>query len=280
MMTDPQLTGYFANFMVEVSREHKDPKRRGRRVSGDPHAAPPQSGDLDIYYEDMGDPNDPAVLLIMGLGAQLLLWRNGFLREAGRPGPAGHPLRQPRRRPVQQARRPHAGAALVPRMVALVPRPAQPGGLHAGGHGRRRRRAARPPGHRARPHRRRLDGRHDRPGLRGRHSRRGPRRWASSSPATTSRSCRRRRRKQLLALSASGPPDASPREVIIDNAVRVSRIIGSPGYPAPEEQHPRRRRRGLRPQPTTRPASPAISPRSSAAAACCATTGRSPHRPW
>ena len=26
----------------------------------------------------MGDPNDPAVLLIMGLGAQLLLWRDGF----------------------------------------------------------------------------------------------------------------------------------------------------------------------------------------------------------
>jgi predicted unusual protein kinase regulating ubiquinone biosynthesis (AarF/ABC1/UbiB family) len=24
MMTDPQLTGYFANFMVEVSREHTD----------------------------------------------------------------------------------------------------------------------------------------------------------------------------------------------------------------------------------------------------------------
>ena len=26
----------------------------------------------------MGDPNDPAVLLIMGLGAQLLLWRKDF----------------------------------------------------------------------------------------------------------------------------------------------------------------------------------------------------------
>ena len=26
----------------------------------------------------MGDPNDPAVLLIMGLGSQLLLWRDGF----------------------------------------------------------------------------------------------------------------------------------------------------------------------------------------------------------
>jgi pimeloyl-ACP methyl ester carboxylesterase len=37
-----------------------------------------RSGDVDIHFEDMGDPNDPAVLLIMGLGAQLLLWRNEF----------------------------------------------------------------------------------------------------------------------------------------------------------------------------------------------------------
>src|SRR5699024_9271126 len=29
----------------------------------------------------MGDPNDPAVLLIMGLGAQLLLWRTGFCEQ-------------------------------------------------------------------------------------------------------------------------------------------------------------------------------------------------------
>jgi pimeloyl-ACP methyl ester carboxylesterase len=36
------------------------------------------SGDLDIYYEDIGNPSDPAVLLIMGLGSQLLLWRDGF----------------------------------------------------------------------------------------------------------------------------------------------------------------------------------------------------------
>ncbi|MDX1884677.1 alpha/beta hydrolase [Mycolicibacterium sp. 120270] len=37
-----------------------------------------KSGDLDIYYEDFGDPNHPPVLLIMGLGAQLLLWRKEF----------------------------------------------------------------------------------------------------------------------------------------------------------------------------------------------------------
>jgi pimeloyl-ACP methyl ester carboxylesterase len=36
------------------------------------------SGDIEIYYEDMGDQNHPPVLLIMGLGAQLLLWRKGF----------------------------------------------------------------------------------------------------------------------------------------------------------------------------------------------------------
>lgn len=37
-----------------------------------------RSGDLDIYYDDMGNPNDPAVLLIMGLGTQLLMWRTAF----------------------------------------------------------------------------------------------------------------------------------------------------------------------------------------------------------
>ena len=37
-----------------------------------------RSGDLDIYYEDMGEEGDPPVLLIMGLGAQLLLWRKEF----------------------------------------------------------------------------------------------------------------------------------------------------------------------------------------------------------
>jgi pimeloyl-ACP methyl ester carboxylesterase len=40
-----------------------------------------RSGDLDIYYEDMGDPDDPAVLLIMGLGAQLLSWHSGFCQK-------------------------------------------------------------------------------------------------------------------------------------------------------------------------------------------------------
>lgn len=50
----------------------------GMRVRSGFAKSPAESGDVDLYYEDMGDPNDPAVLLIMGLGAQMLLWRTGF----------------------------------------------------------------------------------------------------------------------------------------------------------------------------------------------------------
>jgi pimeloyl-ACP methyl ester carboxylesterase len=41
--------------------------------------------------------------------------------------------------------------------------------------------------------------------------------------------------RALLAL-LKGPPPDSPREVIVDNGVRVSRILGSPAYPAPEQR--------------------------------------------
>ncbi|WP_406817624.1 alpha/beta fold hydrolase [Mycobacterium sp. M23085] len=41
--------------------------------------------------------------------------------------------------------------------------------------------------------------------------------------------------RALLAL-LTGPPPDSPREVIIDNAVRVGNIIGGPRYRVPEEQ--------------------------------------------
>lgn len=49
--------------------------REGRREGKAP------SGDLQIHYEDLGNPDDPAVLLIMGLGAQLVYWRDGFCQK-------------------------------------------------------------------------------------------------------------------------------------------------------------------------------------------------------
>ena len=33
-------------------------------------------GEIELHYEDLGDINNPPVLLIMGLGAQLVLWHN------------------------------------------------------------------------------------------------------------------------------------------------------------------------------------------------------------
>jgi pimeloyl-ACP methyl ester carboxylesterase len=36
------------------------------------------AGAVELYYEDLGDPADPPVVLIMGLGAQLPMWPDGF----------------------------------------------------------------------------------------------------------------------------------------------------------------------------------------------------------
>lgn len=37
--------------------------------------------DLEIHYEDLGNADDPPVLLIMGLGAQLVLWHDEFCQK-------------------------------------------------------------------------------------------------------------------------------------------------------------------------------------------------------
>lgn len=39
-----------------------------------------RSGDLELHYDEFGDPQDPAVLMIMGLGAQMVYWREDFVR--------------------------------------------------------------------------------------------------------------------------------------------------------------------------------------------------------
>jgi pimeloyl-ACP methyl ester carboxylesterase len=45
-----------------------------------------QVGDITIAYEDMGNTDDPAVLLIMGLSAQLTFWQTGFCESIARHG--------------------------------------------------------------------------------------------------------------------------------------------------------------------------------------------------
>ncbi len=193
-----------------------------------------RSGDLDIYYEDMGDPRDPPVLLIMGLGAQLVLWRTAFCEKL-----IAHGLRVIRfdNRDVglsSKLDRQRVDAALAPRMVNFwlgrhskavytledmaddaaavldhleIDRAhivgASMGGMIAQIVAGRYRDRTRSLGV--------IFSSNNKP---------------FSLPATP---------RALMAL-LTGPPPGSPRDVVIDNAVRVSRLIGSPRYPAPEER--------------------------------------------
>jgi pimeloyl-ACP methyl ester carboxylesterase len=192
-----------------------------------------RSGDLDIYYEDMGDPNDPAVLLIMGLGAQLLLWRTEFCEKLVDQG-----LRVIRydNRDVGLSTKVtgrHTGAPLAPRMVrsflglrsqavytledvaddaaALLDHlkidtahivGASMGGMIAQVFAAR---------HKVRTKTLAII-------------------FSSNNQPLLPPPGPR----QLLAI-LQRPKDAT-REAIIDNAVRISRITGSPGYPAAEER--------------------------------------------
>jgi pimeloyl-ACP methyl ester carboxylesterase len=192
-----------------------------------------KSGDLDIYYEDMGDPNDPAVLLIMGLGAQLLLWRKGFCEKLVNRG-----LRVIRydNRDVGLSTKVtgrHTGAPLAPRMVrsflglrsravytledvaddaaALLDHlkietahivGASMGGMIAQVFAAR---------HKARTATLAIIfSSNNQPLL--------------PPPGP----------KQLLAVLSK--PKAATREAIVENSIKVTRITGSPAYPAPTEQ--------------------------------------------
>ena len=192
------------------------------------------SGDLKLYYEDMGDIDDPPVLLIMGLGAQLLLWRIAFCeklvsrglrvirydnRDVGlssktRYGGSGQPL---------AARLVRSWLGLPSRAVYKLEDMADDAAAvldHLG-----------------------IDRAHV---------------VGASMGGMIAQifAARFRERTQTLAIIFSsnnaallpppaprallallkGPPPNSPREVIIDNAVRVGKIIGSPRYRVPDER--------------------------------------------
>jgi pimeloyl-ACP methyl ester carboxylesterase len=44
------------------------------------------SGDLEICYDEFGDVDAPPVVLIMGLGAQMVYWREGFCQQIADAG--------------------------------------------------------------------------------------------------------------------------------------------------------------------------------------------------
>ena len=60
---------------------------------------------ITIEYETFGALGDPAVLLVMGFGTQLLGWDADFCRMLAARGPLRDPVRQPRLRSFDEVRR-------------------------------------------------------------------------------------------------------------------------------------------------------------------------------
>ncbi|MGV0792921.1 alpha/beta fold hydrolase [Mycolicibacterium sp. XJ1819] len=191
-----------------------------------------KSGDIDIHYEDMGDRNDPAVLLIMGLGAQLLLWRKDFCEKLVNQGL--RVIRYDNRDAGLSTKvGGHTGGALLPRMLRslLGMRSPAPYTLEDMADD-----AAALLDHLN------IDGAHVVGASMGgmiaqvfaaRHASRTRTLgviFSSNNQALLPPPAPR----HLLALLRR--PTDGTREAIIDNAIRVSKIIGSPGYPAPEER--------------------------------------------
>lgn len=190
--------------------------------------------DLEIHYEDMGNPNDPPVLLVMGLGAQLLLWRTGFCELLV---DQGYRVIRYDNRDVGLSSKLHgrrAGGALIPalaRSFVGLPSPSVYTLEHMAedaaalldqlGVGRAHIVGASMGGMIAQIFAARYPERTAGLGII----------FSSNNSALLPPPAP----KALLAL-IKGPAPDSPRDVIVENSVRVSKIIGSPGYPTSEEK--------------------------------------------
>jgi len=191
------------------------------------------SGDLKLYYEDMGDVDDPPVLLIMGLGAQLLLWRKAFCEKL--VGEGFRVIRYDNRDVGLSSKTEHRGSGqrLIPRLVRFwLGLRSQDGytledladdaaallnhlditDAHVVGGSMG--------GMIAQIFAARFPERTKTLGIF----------FSSNNQAFLPPPAPR----ALLAM-LNGPPPGSPREVVINNVVRVTKITGSPRYRQPEE---------------------------------------------
>jgi pimeloyl-ACP methyl ester carboxylesterase len=192
------------------------------------------TGDLKLYYEDMGDVDDPPVLLIMGLGAQLLLWRTAFCEKLVANG-----LRVIRydNRDVglsSKVESPDPGRPMAPRLLRFwfgLPGEA-PYTLEDMADD-----AAALLDH-LRIERAHIVG----ASMGGMIAQIFAARFAERTKSLAVIFSSNNRRflpppapRALLSL-ITGPPPGSPREVVVNNVVRVSKINGSPRYRKTEEQ--------------------------------------------
>ncbi|MCV7198502.1 alpha/beta fold hydrolase [Mycobacterium angelicum] len=193
-----------------------------------------ESGDVKLHYEDMGNLDDPPVLLIMGLGAQMLLWRTDFCERLVRHGlrvirydnrDVGLSSKTPPTRDAQPLVTRLARSWLgLPSKAAYTLEDMARDAAAVLDH---------------------LDIRHAHivgASMGGMIAQIFAAQFAERTrtlgvifSSNNHRFLPPPAPRALLAL-ISGPAPDSPRDVILDNAVRVSRIIGSPQYRIPDEQ--------------------------------------------
>ncbi|WP_422741858.1 alpha/beta fold hydrolase [Mycobacterium sp. WMMD1722] len=192
------------------------------------------SGEVEIHYEDMGDPNDPAVLLIMGLGAQLTFWREDFCRKLIDQG-------------LRVIRYDNRDVGLSTRLDGRRTKGSQIGNMARSLLG-----FESPSVYRLEDMADDAAALLDHLDLEHAHVVGGSM-GGMIAQVFAARYAERTKTlavffssnnqpllpppgpRQLLAV-ITGPPPSSPREVIIENSIKVSRIIGSPKYPSTEEQ--------------------------------------------
>ncbi|MGB3353183.1 MAG: alpha/beta hydrolase [Mycobacterium sp.] len=190
-------------------------------------------GDLKIHYEDMGNPDDPAVLLVMGLGAQLVLWREEFCRKLVDQG-------------LRVIRFDNRDAGLSSHFDGQRTKGSQVGNMLRSLVGFKS-----PSVYTLEDMADDAAGLLDHLGIDRAHVV-GASMGGMIAQVFAARHAARTRAlgvifssnnqallpppgpQQLLAI-VTGPSPNSPREVIVENSIRVSRIIGSPGYPSSDE---------------------------------------------
>lgn len=194
----------------------------------------PEPVDLDIHYEDLGDLGDPPVLLIMGLGAQLVLWHDEFCQKLV---DRGYRVIRFDNRDVGLSTKLHGrrvGGALVPKLLRSFTGRSSPSVY-------------------------RLEDMADDAaavldhlGIERAHivgasmggmiaqifAARFPQRTAGLGIIFSSNNAALLPPPAPRALMSliKGPHPGSPRDVIVENSVRVSKIIGSPAYRKSDDQ--------------------------------------------
>ena len=189
---------------------------------------------IEIHYEDMGDVDDPAVLLVMGLGAQLVFWRDEFCQRLIDQG-------------LRVIRFDNRDVGLSGKMDGRRTKGSQVGNMVRSFLGVRS------------PSVYRLEDMADDAAalldhlgidrahvvgasmggmiaqvFAARHADRT--RGLGIIFSSNNQPCLPPPGPQQLLAVVTGPSPDSPRDVIIENSIRVSRIIGSPGYPATDDR--------------------------------------------